>query len=307
MPQPSPQPNRPKISVVIASVNGPAYLDECLRSLEHQTLRAQAEVIVADCCGDGSRRLIKQKYPWVRRLGFARRKTIPELRAMGMKEAQGEIVVLTEDHCLAESHWYERLLTAHQRHYGVVGGAVENDSSIERVVDWAVFFCEYSQFMNPVPAGEVQDIPGNNISYRQEFFVHIADMLDAGRFWEGFLNARLQQKGIKLYSDPSIIVYHKKVFGLGYFLNQRYHYGRSYAGMRVERAPFWKRLVYAGFCPLLPVLLLGRIAARVLAKRRNRDKFILALPFLLLFTFSWSWGELVGYLFGPGESLLKVE
>lgn len=298
---------RPKISVVIASVNGPAYVDECLRSLEHQTLKDCSEVIVADCCGDEVKKLVHQQYPNVKLLSFEQRKTIPELRAIGMKQAQGDIITLTEDHCLADPQWYERILKAHQDCYGAIGGAVENHSSIHRSVDWAVFFCEYSQFMNPIPSGEVADIPGNNTSYRREFLSHIRDMLDMGTFWEGFLNARLQQKGIRLYSDPAIVVYHKKVFGLSYFFSQRYHYGRSFAGMRVGNASLAKKLLYAGFCPLLPALLISRIGGRVIRKKRQLGAFMRAFPLIVLFSLTWAWGEFVGYLFGPGQSLLKVE
>ena len=299
--------HRPKISVVIASVNGPEYLDECLDALRKQTVRGQDEIIVADCCGDSVAELIRSKYPGVKLISFRERKTIPELRAIGMKNSQGDLVTITEDHCLAEPHWYERMIQAHDRIHGAIGGAVENDASIQRAVDWAVYFCEYSKFMNPIPTGEVGDIPGNNTSYRREFLDYISEMLDQGNFWESFLNGRLMEKGVKLYSDASIIVYHKKVFGFGYFVGQRYHYGRSYAGMRVTGTPFWKKLVYAGFCPLLPALLIGRIGWRVFSKKRHRDKFIKGFPFLVLFTFCWAWGEFVGYLFGPGESLLKVE
>jgi glycosyltransferase involved in cell wall biosynthesis len=298
---------RPRISVIIASVNGASYVDECLAALEKQTLKDQAEVIVADRCGNGVTHLVRQKYPHVRLISFSEPKTIPELRAVAMKNARGDILALTEDHCLPEPHWYERMLAAHQAHYGAVGGAVENDPSIRRLVDWAVFFCEYGQFMNPVPAGETGEIPGNNASYRREFLAHLTDLLDHGGSWENFLHSRLRQRGIKLYSDPSIIVFHKKVFGLGYFLRQRYHYGRSYAAMRLERAPAWKRLLYAGFCPLLPVLAVGRISRRVFSKKRHLGKFIQAQPLLWIFSLSWAWGEFVGYLSGSGDSLLRVE
>src|SRR5579872_2836384 len=168
---------RPKLSVVVASVNGPAHLDECLRALENQTLKDQAEVIVTGCCGDGIAELVRRRRLNAKLLSFAERKTIPELRAIGMKNSEGAIIAVTEDHCLAEPHWYERILRAHQAHFGAIGGAVENHSSITRVIDWAVFFCEYSRYMNPVPSGEVADIPGNNATYRREFLQYIADML----------------------------------------------------------------------------------------------------------------------------------
>ena len=303
------QESRPKISVVIASVNGAGHVDDCLKSLANQTVKGVDEVIITDCCGDGVTELIRTKYPQpnIRLFSYTERKTIPELRAIGMKEARGDIIAITEDHCVAEPHWYERMLRAHAEHYGAIGGAVENDASITGIIDWAVYFCEYSAFLNPVPTGETNDIPGNNTSYRREFLEHIRDMLDAGNFWEGFLNGRLMEKGIKVYSFPEIIVYHKKVFGFRYFLSQRYHYGRSYAGMRVENAPFWKKLAYAGFCPLLPALLIGRIGYRVLVKKRYLGKFFASFPFLVIFSLAWAWGEFVGYLFGPGDSLLKVE
>jgi glycosyltransferase involved in cell wall biosynthesis len=302
------EPNQPpKISVVIASVNGRGYLDDCLRALENQTLKDQAEVIVVDCCGDGVTAWIRRQYPSVKLLSFPERKTIPELRAIGMKQARGGIVALTEDHCLAEPHWYERILLAHQTHYGAIGGAVENDPSIKRAVDWAVFFCEYSPYMKPILAGEVPDIPGNNLSYRREFLAHLGDLLDDGRSWESSLNARLRQNGIRLYSDPSIVVYHKKVFGFRYFISQRYHYARSYAGLRVANSCLAKGILYALFCPLLPGLLVGRISRQVVSKRRHVDQWARALPFLALFTLVWAWGEFVGYLCGPGESLLQVE
>jgi len=60
----------PEISVVIASVNGPDYVDACLKSLRGQTFKGPVEVIVADCCGDGVTELIRRNYPEVTLLSF---------------------------------------------------------------------------------------------------------------------------------------------------------------------------------------------------------------------------------------------
>jgi Glycosyl transferase family 2 len=299
--------HRPQLSIVIPWTSGPESLAACLRALEDQTMKLQVEVIVMSSGQAGSADLSGQLPPHAKLLTFAQRKSIPELRAIGMRQSEGAIVVIIEDHCNPEPHWYERILRAHEKRYGVIGGAVENDQSITRVVDWAVFFCEYSRYMNPVTDGEVSDIPGNNASYRREFLVHIADLLDAGCCWESALYARLRERGVKLYSDPSIIVYHKKEFGLGYFLGQRYHYSRSFAGARVAQKSVWRRLLYAASCVFLPLLLMARISWRVLSKKRHLDKFVLAVPLLALFSAIWAGGEWAGYLFGPGKSLLYVE
>jgi glycosyltransferase involved in cell wall biosynthesis len=297
----------PRISVVIASVNGAAHLDECLRALEGQTLKDHAEVIVADRCGAGIAETIRERNLNVKLLSFPQETAIPQLRALGMKHSQGAIIALTEDHCLAPPCWYERILRAHETRSGAIGGAVENDPSITRVVDWAVFFCEYGRYMNPVPDGEVAELPGNNVSYRREFLTHISDLLESGWAWEGDLHARLRERGVKLYSDPSIIVYHKKEFGLGYFLSQRYHYSRSYAGMRTQGTPIPKKLIRAALCSVLPPVLTMRIAGWLVGKKRHASMLLRTLPLILLFTVVWAWGELIGHLFGSGDSLSRVD
>ena len=63
---------RPRISVVVASVNGPAHLDECLRALECQTLKDQAEVIVADRCGAGVTEAIRKRNLNLKLLSYPR-------------------------------------------------------------------------------------------------------------------------------------------------------------------------------------------------------------------------------------------
>jgi hypothetical protein len=42
-------------------------------------------------------------------------------------------------------------------------------------------------------------------------------------------------------------------------------------------------------------------------KKRHVKEFLIALPLLSIFMISYAFGEFVGYLFGPGQSLLKVE
>jgi GT2 family glycosyltransferase len=298
--------DRPEISVVIASVNGPQHLDECLAALEKQTVRERVEIIVADRVGASVTQLVRERYPSVRLLSFTGDTAIPALRATGMQGARGDIIAITEDHCLAPPDWCAEMLRAHQQQRGVIGGAVENDPSLTSVLDWATYLCEYARYMSPVPAGEVGDLPGNNISYRREFLEHVSDLLAEGIYWEDSLNARLRQKGVRMYSDPAIIVRHKKGFRLSEFLSQRYHYSRSYAGIRMRDASAWKRMAYAGFCLVLPVSLWGRIVSSAWSKGRQRGMLVLSLPLLALFAAVWAWGEMVGHLLGPGESLRTV-
>src|SRR3989442_14293968 len=99
-----------------------------------------------------------------------------------MKNARGKINALTEGHRVADPIWFEGMYRAHQTYHGAIGGAVENDPSIKGAVDWSVYFCEYSKYLNPVPTGEVSDIPGNNTSYRRGFLQYFVGDLETGLF-----------------------------------------------------------------------------------------------------------------------------
>ncbi|MBI1747149.1 MAG: glycosyltransferase [Acidobacteria bacterium] len=295
----------PKLSIIIASVNGLGCLRECLEAIERQPERAQAEILVVDRCGGETAAGVRNHFPNVRLISVAGHMSIPKMRAMGWRESRGDILVFTEDHCMADQRWLAEILKAHADGHAAVGGAVEN-GSVESIVDWSVFFCEYSQCMRPIPAGIVADIPGNNASYNRRALMKCEDLLQEG-VWEHFLHEALKANGIQLISVPAIVVYHKKSFGVLEFLQQRYHYGRSFAAMRVAHASLGRRLFYLLFSPALPALLLPRIAKRVLVKQRYLREFYLSLPLLFLYTISWAFGEFCGYLLGPGHSLEKVE
>jgi hypothetical protein len=265
-----------------------------------------AEVIVADCCGDATARMVAEQFPGVDFTQFEERKTIPELRAFGMLRSRGEIVAITEDHCIAPRDWYIQMVKAHEEHEcDAAGGAIEN-AAIHRTIDWAVFFCEYLRYMNPIHEGYTHDIPGNNASYKRPVLEVMRDLLEGG-YWEGFLHARLQERNKKIWSSPKMVILHKKSFGFGEFLSQRYHYGRSYAGMRNEICTPAKRLFYILFSPLLPPLLVYRMIRLTFLKGRFQKEILKSFPYLLIFSCFWAAGDWMGYAFGPGDSLAKVE
>ena len=88
---------------------------------------------------------------------------------------------------------------------------------------------------------------------------------DEGR-WESWLHPRLQERGFELWCDPAIVLDHAKDFGFFEFVSQRYHYSRSYAGMRNAELGR-KRAVYALGSPLLVPLAYLRIARNVRTRR----------------------------------------
>ena len=295
----------PTISVVIASVNGLPYPLACLEALAAQEGGFSSEVVLADCTGPATVAAVREKFPEVRILAFDEQKSVPWLRAAGIRAATGRLVAVTEDHCVPHPDWYRRMVEAHRRTgWAAVGGGVEN-ASTERLVDWAVFFCEYSQHMSPVEPGPSDFLPGMNVVYDMEALEPIKDVFAEG-LWENFLHDKMRAAGHVLGMDPSILVGHQKYFTVPMFTAERFHYSRSFAGMRVQGQGPGRRVAWAAAAVLLPPLLLARITRNVLARRRHLSWYVRALPLVLYFSVAWSIGEIAGYLTGPGDSLVKV-
>ncbi len=291
----------PRLSVVVASVNGLPYLADCLDALERTA--PWAEVIVADSTDEATRAEVRESWPAVRLLSFEAPMTVPELRAAGLAAATAPYIALIEDHCVVRPDWAERIVRHHEEGHAVVGGPIHNAVD-HRVRDWAAFFCEYSAYLEPGPTGPAPGLPGMNVSYDRPAIDAMADLLAESR-WETWLHPRLVERGFEFWADPALVIDHAKDFDLREFLSQRYHYSRSHAGMRNSTLG-WKRVVYVLGTPLLPPLLYARMAMNVRRSRGHGRTFLAATPLVILCLLVWSYGEAIGYAFGGGRSLLRV-
>jgi len=294
----------PAISVVIASIVGAPFIDECLDSLRLQAGKRGAEVIVVACGTAEYAARIADKYPWVRVIHRAERETVPDLRCHGVESASGEIVAIIEEHCVAAADWLEQALKAHAGgDFGVVGGPVAPDD-YARLRDWVMYFCEYNSCLPPWQEGGAHGLGTANSASSRAVLLQYAEQMKAG-FWESCLYPRLLADGVRFHAAAGMIVYKCGPYNYIYYLRQRYWISRAYAGSR-ELGVFPKA-AYLVASPLLPLLLLARITVRVFQKNCHLVKFVLSLPLLTPLMIVYVAGEVVGYLAGPGNALLSVE
>jgi len=297
--------SRPKISVIIASKVGAPFIDDCIQSLISQENAPPYEIIVVDCHGEETRKRITARFPSIHVIVQDPPASVPDLRRTGVKAASGEIIAILEEHCLASKDWMTAIASAHDGACAAVGGSVL-DCNYNRLRDWITYFTEYNAYMPPVPSGQVSSLPGNNIAFKQEVLQkHLAKLTQG--YWEAYLYSKLYEEKAVLLSDPKMAVYHRGPFDYGYYLYQRFLFSRAFAGARRTVMPVSRRLIYALVSPALPVLLLARMATRVWQKKCHVGKFVQSIPLLIPVTIVYVLGELIGYLFGPGDSLLKVE
>lgn len=288
-----------RVSVVIASGAGGAFLHRCLASLKDQVAARGAEVIVVDRVGASIE-------PWVRVISARGepRASVPEMRRRGALAAKNEIVAVIEEHCTAPPGWIAAIEGGFAEGIVAIGGPIL-DAGFDRVRDWVVYFSEYHNYLPPWPAGDRFLLNGANIAYRRSaLLAHEAEL--ATGYWEVVLHPRLAEEG-RLVSVPAMGAKHTGPFDYGYYLSQRYLLSRVWGGTQRMKASLSKRLVYLVAAPVFPFLLLARIATRVTASGKLLGRFLVALPLLVPVAIAYVWGEWLGYLVGPGDALERVE
>jgi glycosyltransferase involved in cell wall biosynthesis len=295
----------PAISVVIASIVGAPFIDDCLASVFAQKNAPDFEVIVVDCRGPENVSRLAKRFPEVRFIQLQKRETVPQLRRIGAEQARGEIVAVIEEHCLAAENWLAALSASFSAGYVAVGGPVDfrKDS---RLRDWITYFVEYNSYLPPWPDGDTFNVGSANAAYKRETLLSNLAVLNEG-YWEAALHPKLLAEGKKFRSVPGMIVYHRGPFDYFYYLRQRYLFSRAFSGARRGTISAGQRAFYLLAAPAIPLLLLSRIASRVFAKKCHPNKFLLSLPLLIPAMTSYVAGEWMGYAFGPGRALMEVE
>ena len=286
----------PRMSVVVACNNARPSIRECLTVLADHGRGDDVEILVVDNSHDGSAEIVKDDFPGVKLIPARPSALIPELWGLGMRESRGRIVAITTAHFVPARDWVDAMLEAHEGAVAGVGGAIESVESAA-LVDWAVYFCRYSQYMLPFERGLAREIAGDNASYKREHIDRYRHVWQNG-FWELAVHAELRKAGLSLLLTPSVVVFHQRSFGVGGFVRQRFWHGMQFGRERAARFRWPRRTLYIALSPAIPFVFLLRIARQVFGKRRHRAKLVGALPALWLFLLAWSCGELLGYLRG---------
>lgn len=307
---------KPLLSVVAVIVSDTvdrnanvSHLEPCLKALSDQRGGPAMEIIVPYYPPVNGIDALGRMFPKLRFVPIPDLKTHAgpsggrehhdELRARGMALAQGDLIALIEDHGIAGPGWSASLVRSHQQPYAAVGGAIEN--GVDRALNWAVYFCDFLRYQNPLPQGEVYSASDANISYKRQALEKIRPVWQE-IFHETAVNTTLLQQGEKIALDPGMIVYQqRRNLRLGTALKERFIWGRSYAGTRVSLISTGKRLILAALSPLVPAVILLRMFQTVLQKGRSVGVFLKVLPFTALLSAGWAIGEMTGYLTGKAH------
>ncbi len=280
------------VSVVVASFSGEAALARCLESLDAQT--TGCEVIAStDLEGEALARL-SARFPRARVLTAAPGTSAFRLRSLGVVEARGRLIALTEDHCTAAPGWLAALSAAHAAGHAVVGGVVENGRAAG-AYERALYWCEYAAQMPPLPEGPSAFLSGVNVAYDRDVLLALRHVWQEV-FYESEVHAALRAAGQRLHRAPSAVVTSHLDFAFGEALAHLRRGGRRYGRERIARSGPAQRALLCLGVPAVPALLLWRVVAAVVSRRpRELGHLLLALPHAACLVTAWGAGEALGY------------
>ena len=299
----------PVLSVVVGLISGVKDdLNRCLKALHDQTITVDMEVIVPydPPCAEVAE--LASDFPDVRFVPVdidsarARRGSSREhhdtLRTVGIREARGKLIALTEDHAHTARTWCEQMVAALERwpQAAAVGGAVECDG--HRVLNWAVYFCDFGRYQNPIPEGPSEFVSDSNVTYRREALERVAEVWKDD-YHETAVHWAMIEAGYELCTTSKVVVWQRRGdLSLGAALNERYVWAKSFAGTRGKMDGLPRRIVYAVLSPLLPFVMTFRLARQTFERGANTRRFVTALPLIFLLQCFWALGEFAGYVTG---------
>jgi hypothetical protein len=299
------------LSVVVTVVDGGDTLRRCLTALTNQESPPALQVIVPFDASISYVGDLLKAYPGVEgpTLGVVeterplespagQHELFDRRRALGLAAATGSIVCILEDRGIPDPDWARSVERLHALPHGVIGGAVE--CGIDRLLNWAVYFCDFSRYQLPLAAGPREYVTDVNISYKREALERTRHLWE-GRYHETTVNWALRREGEVLFLSPEFVVrQHREDLRLGTVLHERLDWGRLFAYTRARECTTARRLVYALLAPVLPVVLLLRHGRAQASKRVRFTTFLKSAPLVFLLLVVWSLGELQGYLTGRG-------
>lgn len=296
----------PRLSAVVVAFTGGPVLGLCLAALHAQVAVGEIDVVVVfdpegSCAGDAAR--AQALYPavhWVRAKPEA---TVPQMRSLGIAASRGEIIALLEGDCVVAPGWAAAALAAHDTPDVAIGGAVEPGPYVT-ALDWAVYFCEYGRFMLPLRprANLALALASNNVTYKRQPLVRAAG--ESRGFYEIPVHSAWQAAGLPMRTDDTLVLRNHNSWSLPHMTSVPYHHGRTFAAQRFPGRP-GRRALFGLLALSLPALKTGRVIVDTVSRKRLTGRLIQALPWIVVFMTSWSYGEAMGYLRGPGASATR--
>ena len=279
-----------ELSVIVGSLDGAGTIRDCLTALQAACAGIDAEILVADASADDSARIARESLPDARVLSLPAGTLVPALWGAGLREARGRVVAFTIAPCVVDPGWARALLDGIRSGAAGVGGrlGVRHGTS---ATGRATFYLRYSAWLS-VADGPAVEIAGDNAAYDHEALRAVGES-SGGSFWEIEAHARFRAAGKRLIVHPGATAWFTDDTALGTMAARRFAHGRHSGSFRVRSGirTRWQMVLGA---PLVPFVLLLRVAKRVARAPGHMAGFATSMGAFFVLAAAWAAGEAIG-------------
>ena len=294
------QERSPRVSVILLVGNRRERSARALHSVLEQEGLQEAEVLLIDSGTPDLEPLDGSDHPKVRIIRPESEGTFGSLRAMGIRDARGEIVAFIEDHAQAKAGWLRAIIDAFDGPWAAVGAEVHNANE-EVGISSAIGLMNYGPWIPPLERGEAQMLAGNNTAYRRSELLQYDGQLNELLLSDTVLQWRLVADGHRLFAEPDMAIEHLNPTTLRACSQAEFFYHWCFAVVRANTFEWTlgAKLRYVLLSPIIPWLRFARLVSLVRRKRPQGDRLSLAgwLAILLLLHAAVL-GQAMGLVFG---------
>ena len=143
---------KPAVSVAVVAICSADHLRRCLSALMRQEGAPPFEIAVAYDPELREINEVAEVFPAIRFIANFGQRTPLELASRAIQATRGDIVLLTEDHCVPAPDWVRSMMSELRDGRAAVGGVVDIGADATPT-DWAFYFVDFFRYADPIADG----------------------------------------------------------------------------------------------------------------------------------------------------------
>jgi len=280
----------PRVSVIIPAFYSTETLPQCLTCLRRQRFHDFEVILVNSSPETTTGDLIRREFPEVLFEQSPVRLLPHAARNVGVRLAQGKILVFTDPDCYMHPDTLERLVAAQESGRLLVGGAIENAQG--GLWQLGMHLAKFAWWLPGGRPSTRPDVPTAIAAYARSVWNQVGPFDENCWCGDSMIVRRFATNRGVAWFEPTAIVDHHHLAGPKRFFQERYERGVDYGKNRSEHCG-WSRFrigVQLTSFPLLPFLMTARSLYYAASSRRIGDA-VLTFPIILAANTAWCLGE----------------
>lgn len=282
----------PTITVVLAAIEGASFeLDSLARFADE--VGDSGEVVVVDGTRGGISLPESLSDRPIRVVRGPRDSLAPELWRIGFDRSDSEFVAFSTVQMAPSAGWVASLLAPlEDREVAAAGGPIQPAGTLSRT-DQALYLLRYAHYSSAAARALWYIPPGDNSLYRRACVRGLEALSRAG-FWEVEACRELRERGYRFAAAPGAVVTYRGGCRLAAALLHRFAHAWRYGAGRAIDQSRWASILRSSAWPMVPPVLMARIARAVRGRDEPLRRWAAAMPTLVLLLIVWSLGEAAG-------------